>query len=137
MLFKFSVNKINNVGETKKTILLVDDDTSILRAFSRILKRKGYEIETAQTGQEAIDKANMRHFDLVLLDLRLPDMYGTDILALARRQLEQTPKIMITGFPSLESGVKALDEGADAYLIKPVRAEELLMIVDDKIGHSP
>jgi DNA-binding response OmpR family regulator len=117
----------------KKTILLVDDDTSILRSFSRILQKCGYEIETAETGKEAMGKARNRHFDVVLLDLRLPDMQGTDVLTKARKQLASTVKIMITGFPSLESGVKALEEGVDGYLVKPVQAKELLTLISDKL----
>jgi DNA-binding response OmpR family regulator len=117
----------------KKSILVVDDDKSILRTFSRILSKCGYEIETAETGKEAIVKANKRHYDLLLLDLRLPDMNGTDLLAKARGQLAHTSKIIITGFPSLETGVLALDEGADAYLTKPVQPRELLTIVEDKL----
>lgn len=119
----------------KKTILVVDDDKAILRTFSRILRNCGYEIETAESGGEAISKAKSRHFDMVLLDLRLPDMNGTDILVKARDPLRSTAKIIITGFPSLESGVTALDEGADAYLTKPVAPRELLTLVDDKLGH--
>ncbi len=117
----------------KKSILVVDDDKSILRTFSRILRKCGYEIETAETGKEAIVKASSRHFDLLLLDLRLPDMNGTDLLVKARGQLAHTTKIMITGFPSLESGILAFDEGADAYLTKPVQPRELLTIVEDKL----
>jgi DNA-binding response OmpR family regulator len=117
----------------KKTILLVDDDTSILRSFSRILQKCGYEIETATTGKEALEKAKSQHFDVVLLDLRLPDMQGTEVLAKSRKQLQQTVKIMITGFPSLESGVKALEEGVDGYLVKPVQAQELLTLINDKL----
>jgi DNA-binding response OmpR family regulator len=117
----------------KKTILLVDDDTSILRSFSRILQKCGYEIETAATGKEAMGKTKNRHFDVVLLDLRLPDMQGTDVLTKARKQLASTVKIMITGFPSLESGVKALEEGVDGYLVKPVQAQELLTLISDKL----
>jgi DNA-binding response OmpR family regulator len=118
----------------KKTILLVDDDASILRSFSRILQKCGYEIETAATGKEAMGKATNRHFDVVLLDLRLPDMQGTDVLTKARKQLSSTVKIMITGFPSLESGVKALEEGVDGYLVKPVQAQELLTLISDKLA---
>jgi len=119
----------------KKSILVVDDDKAILRTFSRILSRCGYEIETAESGHEAIGKARSRRFDMVLLDLRLPDMDGTDILVKAREPLQSTAKIIITGFPTLESGVVALDEGADAYLTKPVAPQELLTLVDDKLGH--
>ena len=119
----------------KKSILVVDDDQSILRTFSRILQKCGYETETAQTGREAMGKTRIRHYDLVLLDLRLPDMKGTDVLVKARKQLQETVKIMITGYPSLETGVKALNEGADAYLTKPVKPQELLTIIQDKLSH--
>jgi DNA-binding response OmpR family regulator len=118
---------------TTKTILVVDDDKSILRTFTRILQKNGYEIDAAETGKEAIEKADSRHYDLALVDIRLPDMDGTDLLAQIKKQLQNTIKIMITGFPSIESGVKALDEGADAYLVKPVKPEELLMLIEEKL----
>jgi len=117
----------------KKTILVVDDDKSILRTFTRILQKSGYEIEVAETGKEAIEKAENRRYDLALVDIRLPDMDGTDLLGRLKKQLQHTVKIMITGFPSLETGVKALDEGADAYLVKPVKPQELLMLLDEKL----
>jgi len=117
----------------KKTILIVDDDKSILRTFTRILQKSGYEIETAETGKEASEKVGSRHYDLALVDIRLPDIDGTDLLAELKKHLQYTIKIMITGFPSLETGVKALDEGADAYLVKPVKPQELLDIIEEKI----
>jgi len=116
-----------------KTILVVDDDKSILRTFTRILQKNGYEIDAAETGKEAMEKADTRHYDLALLDIRLPDMDGTDLLAQMKKQLQDTIKIMITGFPSIETGVKALDEGADVYLVKPVKPEELLMLIEEKL----
>jgi DNA-binding response OmpR family regulator len=117
----------------KKTILVVDDDKSILRTFTRILQKSGYEIETAETGKEAIEKTENRHYDLALVDIRLPDMDGTDLLSKLKKPLQDTVKIMITGFPSLETGVKALDEGADAYLVKPVKPQELLVLLEEKL----
>jgi len=119
--------------EIRKKILVVDDDKSILRTFTRILQKSGYEIYVAETGKEAVEKAENNHFDLALVDIRLPDMDGTDLLAKLKKQLQCTVKIMITGFPSLETGVKALDEGADAYLVKPVKPQELLMLLDEKL----
>ncbi len=118
---------------TKKTILVIDDDKSILRTFSRILEKAGYKTETAETGKEAIEKTKNRHYDLALVDIRLPDMDGTDLLAKLKKPLQNTIKIMITGFPSLETGVKALDEGADAYLVKPVKPQELLILIEEKL----
>jgi DNA-binding response OmpR family regulator len=121
------------VETRKKTILVVDDDKSILRTFTRILQKSGYEIDVAETGKEAMEKAENRHYDLALVDIRLPDMDGTDLLAKLKKPLQHTVKIMITGFPSLETGVKALDEGADAYLVKPVKPQELLMLLEEKL----
>jgi len=121
------------VENSKKTILVVDDDKSILRTFTRILQKSGYDIDTAETGKEAIERTEKRHYDLALVDIRLPDIDGTDLLAKLKKPLQNTVKIMITGFPSLETGVKALDEGADAYLVKPVKPQELLLLIEEKL----
>ena len=112
---------------------MVDDDKSILRTFARILQKNGYEIDSAETGKEAIEKADRRHYDLALMDVRLPDMDGIELLTKMKKPLQSTIKIMITGFPSLKSGIEALDEGADAYLVKPVKSEELLMLIEEKL----
>ena len=122
--------------DSAKTILIVDDDKSILRTFARILQKNGYEIDAVETGKEALEKADSKKYDLALLDIRLPDMDGTELLAKMKKQLQTTIKIMITGFPSLETGVKALDEGADAYLVKPVKPEELLMLIEEKMKNK-
>jgi DNA-binding response OmpR family regulator len=119
--------------ENKKTILVVDDDKSILRTFSRILQKGGYEVAVAETGKEALEKAETGRYDLALVDIRLPDMDGIDLLNKMQKTMRETIKIMITGFPSLENGVKVLDGGADAYLVKPVRPEELLMLIEEKL----
>ena len=118
---------------SKKSILVIDDDKSILRTFTRILQKTGCDIDVAETGREAIEKAEKRHYDLALVDVRLPDMDGTDLLAKMKDTMRDTVKIVITGFPSMEVGVKALDEGADAYLVKPVRPEDLLMLIEEKL----
>ena len=121
---------------SKKRILVIDDDKSILRTFTRILQKNGYDIEVAETGKEAIEKSKKKQYDLALIDIRLPDMDGTDLLVKLQKTMEDAVKIMITGFPSLETGVKALDEGADAYLVKPVKPEELIALIDEKLKAS-
>ena len=122
--------------EASRTILVVDDDKSILRTFTRILQKQDYKVDTAETGKEAIEKAENKHYDLALVDIRLPDTDGTELLARLKRQLQNTIKIMITGFPSIETGVKALDVGADAYLVKPVKPEDLLMLIKEKLKNK-
>jgi DNA-binding response OmpR family regulator len=121
------------LDKNKKTILVIDDDKSILRTFTRILTKAGYEIDVAETGKEAFEKAEKHKYDLALVDVRLPDIDGTDLLLKMQDSLHDTVKIVITGFPSLEVGVKALDAGADAYLVKPVKPEELLALIDEKL----
>ena len=122
--------------DDKKRILVIDDDKSILRAFTRILQKNGYEVDIAETGKEALDKAETGCYDLSLIDVRLPDMDGTDLLSKMQKTMVETVKIMITGFPSLESGAKALNEGADAYLVKPVKPEELLVLIEEKLKNK-
>ena len=122
-----------NLEKAKKRILVIDDDKSILRTFTRILQKNGYEIDVAETGREALEKTETNCYALALIDIRLPDMDGTDLLAKMQKTTRDAVKIMITGFPSLENGVKALDEGADAYLVKPVKPEELLALIEEKL----
>jgi DNA-binding response OmpR family regulator len=122
----------NDLENEKKHIIVIDDDKSILRTFTRILQKSGYEVDVAETGKEALEKTKRKAYDLALIDIRLPDMDGTDLLLKMQKTIRGAIKIMITGFPSLETGVKALDEGADAYLVKPVKPEELLALIDEK-----
>jgi DNA-binding response OmpR family regulator len=121
------------MNKSKKSILVIDDDKSILRTFTRILQKADYRVEVAETGKEAIEKAEKTKYDLALVDVRLPDMDGADLLIRLQELIPGTVKIVITGFPSLETGVKALDAGADAYLVKPVKPEDLLMLIEEKL----
>jgi len=117
----------------RKSILIVDDDKEILRSLKVILQRKGYGVETAETGREAMAKSEARAFDLALLDIRLPDIDGTKLLTELHRETPRMMKIMITGYPSLENAVEALNRGADAYIVKPVNPDELLKVVEEKL----
>jgi DNA-binding response OmpR family regulator len=115
-----------------KSILVVDDDQSILKSTKSILQKEGYLVETAETGKEALDKMLEKHYDLVLLDVKLPDMEGTDIL-LQMKNPSDTIKIIITGFSSDELGKKAADYGADDFLAKPIKPEELLATIRERL----
>jgi DNA-binding response OmpR family regulator len=117
-----------------KLVLIVDDDKSVLRTFSRILQKSGFATETAETGKEAIEKANVFSFDVVLVDYRLPDMDGIDLLEKMLDKWVDAVKLMITGLPSLDLGVKAIDMGIDEYLVKPVKPDELLIFIKEKLN---
>jgi DNA-binding response OmpR family regulator len=119
-----------------KMVLIVDDDKSVLRTFSRILQKSGFETSCSETGKEAIEQLNKQTFAVVLVDYRLPDMDGTDLLLRMHDKLRNAVKLMITGLPSLDLGSKALDLGIDAYIVKPVKPAELLDLINEKISQK-
>jgi len=121
------------VTKEKPSILIVEDDTNIRETLSTILQEKGYNTDTAKNGQEAMQKSKDKFFNLALLDIKLPDMEGTKLLTLMHENLPKMRKIMITGYPSLENAVEALNQGADAYIIKPVKPENLLALIEQKL----
>ena len=113
-----------------KKILIIDDDTYILSSFSRVLSKRGFEVETAETGKQALEKLKQGFFDLALIDVCLPDMEGTDLLEKAKKELEKTVKIMLTGHPSVKTSDKATFEGADTYIVKPIKIDELIALIN-------
>ena len=117
----------------KASILIVEDDANIVETISAILQQNGYNTDTAKTGKEAIQKSKAKFFNLALLDIKLPDIEGTKLLTMLHGNLPKMMKIMVTGYPSLENAVEAVNLGADAYIIKPVKPEKLLALVKEKL----
>ncbi len=93
-------------------------------------------MDTAETAREALAKLGSHHYDLALIDVILPDMRGTELLVEAKKELTHTGKCIITGYPSGEIGAKARDEGADAFILKPIRMQELLSIIQVFLGEE-
>jgi DNA-binding NtrC family response regulator len=114
----------------------VEDDANIRETLKTILQQKGYNTDTAKNGQEAIQKSKAKFFNLALLDIKLPDMEGTKLLTTMHKDLPKMMKIMITGYPSIENAVEALNLGADAYIIKPVKPEKLLALIKEKLDEQ-
>jgi DNA-binding NtrC family response regulator len=117
----------------KASILIVEDDANICETLSAILQENGYKIDTAKNGQEAIRKSQTKFFNLALLDIKLPDMEGTQLLTTMHKNSPKMMKIMVTGYPSIKNAVEALNLGADAYVIKPVKPEKLLALIEEKL----
>ena len=117
----------------KKRVLVVDDDVGILRVFKSILQKEGYSVETAETGKAALGKIKKEKFNVYLIDVKLPDMEGTDLL-LKIPSNRRTVKIIVTGFSSDDVGKRAADYGADDFLAKPIRAEDLITTVRDRLA---
>ena len=114
-------------------ILVIDDDESIRRAVSQTLELAGYVLDTAENGKQAIEKSKANFYNLAIIDIRLPDMEGTELLAALEETTPKMVKIILTGYPSLENAAKAINTGVDAYLIKPVKTEELLKLVKEHL----
>jgi PAS domain S-box-containing protein len=117
----------------KESILIVDDDESTRRSLSLIFSKKGYEAEMAGTGGEAIGKAKERFFNLAFLDIKLPDMEGMELLMPLKELHPDMVLVMVTGHASLETALRALNEGASAYITKPLNMEEVLAKVQESL----
>nr|MDO8135175.1 response regulator [Candidatus Njordarchaeum guaymaensis] len=111
----------------------MDDDKAILKSLKDILLSEGYIVDTAESGREAVKKSEAQFYNIALLDIKLPDMEGTQLLTKIHKQTPQMMKIMITGHASLENAVESLNLGADAYIMKPFDPESLLKVVEEKM----
>jgi len=114
-------------------ILVVDDDENIRNTMKTILEDEGYIVDLAATGSEAIRKTKKSAYNIALLDIRLPDIEGVELLKLIKDAVPRTRKIMVTGYPSMQNAIAALNKNADAYLIKPIDIENLLNIVKEQL----
>ena len=117
----------------KARVLIVDDDESIRKALTAVLEEEGYVVDTAQSGNEAIEKCSANYYNLALIDIRLPDMEGTNLLNVLRQDTPPMVKIIVTGYPSLSNAIEAVNRGADAYLLKPLAMDEALKTIREHL----
>jgi DNA-binding response OmpR family regulator len=108
-------------------ILIIDDEASLRQTLARILQRAGFEATTVASGREGLAIVKEHPFDLVYLDIRMPDMSGLDVLTTIHAQFPELPVILFTAQPDLHSAVEALRRGAMDYLMKPLKPQ---MIID-------
>jgi DNA-binding NtrC family response regulator len=114
-------------------ILVIDDDANIRKVLEVILRDKGYGVDTASTGSAAIKKTQKDHYDLMLIDIRLPDMEGTELLTKIRDTTPKIRKVMVTGYPTLQNAVEAVNKGAHAYIMKPFDVDKMLDTVKEQL----
>ncbi len=110
-------------------ILVVDDDTAIVRSMKRILEADGYKVESADTGEKGLRLACDANYDLVLLDLRLGSMDGLEVLRILRQKKPAQLVIMVTGFANVANAVEAMKRGAYDYIQKPFNVDEMKLAV--------
>jgi two-component system, cell cycle response regulator CtrA len=121
-------------------VLLIEDDSATARSVELMLRPDGFNVYTTDLGEEGIDLGKIYDYDIILLDLNLPDMSGFEVLRSLRVAKVQAPILILTGLASLEDKVRGLGFGADDYLTKPFNRNELVArihaIVRRSKGHA-
>lgn len=107
-------------------ILIVDDEASLRQTLARILQRAGFEVTTSANGKEALGLLSQHAFDLVYLDIRMPDINGLEVLKTIHAKFPELPVVLFTAQPDLNSAVEALRRGAIDYLLKPLKPQALI-----------
>ena len=120
------------MGETAR-ILIVDDDENIRKVLTAILEDEGYIVESVGTAKKAIVKTGKKFYNLALIDIRLPDMEGIELLTRMKDTTPKMRKIIITGYPTLQNAVEAVNRGADAYVIKPFDVKRVLKTIKEEL----
>jgi len=110
-------------------LLIVDDETRFLNAIAQRLTRRGFDVRTAENGEDAIRLAGSEKFDIALLDLRMPGMDGGEVLRILKEEHEFLEAIILTGHGSLESAVELTKLGAFSYLPKPYELDKLIQVL--------
>ena len=128
---------IGEVVSAKSSILVVDDDEFLTETFKVILETVGYHVEIAASGMQAIHKTRDKDYDLIILDIKLPDINGDEVARIMKKQGKKTKIVMITGYEKLAEGLKEEPVEAKEILMKPVSPNNLLMVTkkvlqDDK-----
>lgn len=121
-------------------VLLIEDDTSVSRSIELMLSSEGFNVYSTDLGEEGLDLGKLYDYDIILLDLNLPDMHGYDVLKKFRVSKVDTPILILSGMNELDNKVKGLGFGADDYMTKPFHKEELVArihaIVRRSKGHA-
>lgn len=118
---------------TKGRILVVDDDRALLEIYADLLSEAGYAVETASSGPQAMGLIGREVFDTILTDIVMPDTNGVEILRAVRARDLDVPVILVTGSPTVETAIQALEMGALRYLVKPVQEATLLGSVEHAV----
>ncbi len=125
-----------SISETKGSILVVDDEADIRESLELLLGMEGYRVDSAASGAEGLQRLEANAYDLVLLDLMMPDVSGMEVIARIRERDQQTPIFMITAYGSIENAVQALKAGATDYFTKPWDNEKLLIEIERIIARG-
>lgn len=122
-----------SLGGGRPSVLIVDDEAGIRKLLTTALNENGYSTYSAENGAEATKKTSERYYNLALIDIMLPDTNGVELLTKFKETGPRTRKIIMTGNPSLQNAVEALNKGADAYIMKPLDMEKVLAMLEEQL----
>jgi len=114
-------------------ILIVDDDENIRKVLVAILEDEGYAVDSVGTAKKGIEATKKKFYNVALIDIRLPDMEGTDLLTQIKETTPKMRKIIITGYPTLQNAIEAVNRRADAYIMKPFDVKKVLETIKDQL----
>jgi DNA-binding NtrC family response regulator len=120
------------LGENAR-IIIIDDDKSIRQVLKTILEEEGYAVDTADTGKQAILKTNEKAYNLALIDMRLPDIEGIDLILKIKDTTPRMRKIIVTGYPTIQNAMEAVNRQADAFILKPFDVERVLQTIREQL----
>jgi DNA-binding NtrC family response regulator len=120
----------------KANILVIDDEEVVRRSLSRALDNDRCHVETAANGRHGLNALARQAFDLVLLDLKMPEMDGVQVLGEIKKRWPETEVIVITGYPALETAKQAIRLGAYDFLAKPVGPDEVMDAANGAVQHK-
>src|SRR6516225_3053472 len=117
-------------------VLLIEDDSATAQFIERMLKSEGFNVYTTDLGEEGVDLGKVYDYDIILLDLNLPDMSGFEVLRTLRVAKVETPILILTGLGGIEDKVRGLGLGADDYMTKPFSKDELVARIHSIVRRS-
>ncbi|HET7851814.1 MAG TPA: response regulator transcription factor [Methyloceanibacter sp.] len=117
-------------------VLLIEDDSATAQSIELMLQSEGFNVYTTDLGEEGVDLGKLYDYDIILLDLNLPDMSGYEVLKTLRVSKVQTPILILSGLAGIEDKVRGLGFGADDYMTKPFHKDELVARIHAIVRHS-
>jgi len=121
---------------SKGRILVVDDEDIVRTSCTRTLSPEGYEVKLAKNGVDGLKMASEERFDLVLTDLKMPDMDGIEVLRIIKEKWPETAVIIVTGYQTVDTAVKAIKLGAYDYIEKPFTPDALISAVAEAMANK-
>lgn len=126
----------NRLDDVQPRVFVVDDDASVRRSLYSLLTSAGYAVATFESGTDVLEHAGQERAACVLLDVRMPDMTGLEVHETMCRQGRETATVFITGHDDVQTGVRAMKDGAEDFLLKPFEASDVLAAVQRAIIHD-